>query len=212
VATRSTGAILVSRHVECAWCCSGAAGERWCSVVAGEWCCSVVAGDWATRSEMLASIEIRTPYPTSSDVFQSPKQNSKPKRVRLFSLKCGKRVLRALASSFASSFRKHHCRWDRLYLHTDLSLLLSLALSLSLSRRSQPTRSALTRSWSKFALKASLHYTWNMSRTTFSRTSSSIPHTLSTTLPPPSSSWNISHTRTQESVTWIETRANTLHM
>jgi len=45
---------------------------------------------------------ISTAYPTCSDIFKSSKQSSK--LVGLFSLKRDKRVLRALASSFASKF------------------------------------------------------------------------------------------------------------
>ena len=57
------------------------------------------------------------PSPTSSNIFQSYLQGSKLKLVGLFCHVLVKRDLRALASSFASSFENCPCRWDpsRLY-------------------------------------------------------------------------------------------------
>jgi len=69
-------------------------------------CCSAQVSTLGAQS---------TAYPTCSDIFKSSKQSPKPQIIGLFSLKHGKRDLRALASGFALSFWKCYCRWDRVY-------------------------------------------------------------------------------------------------
>ena len=57
-----------------------------------------------------------TAYPTCSDIFKGSKECSKLRLLGFFCQFSVKRDLQALASSFASSFWKCHCRGDMLYM------------------------------------------------------------------------------------------------
>ena len=68
---------------------------------------------WALAASFphIDHVWITTAYPTSSDIFQSYFERSKPTLVGLFCNVSMKRTLLALASSFVSGFGKCHCRY-----------------------------------------------------------------------------------------------------